>query len=194
LYEVEVWYQNACNDTRSVSFTLNILVNGQQVYVETVQPQPDQRYLTSFVVGVDGGVTPGLGGFIGTGQQLDAQTIPYQSELESALPIASGETLSGSITNDNKFDLYYFDGEAGDVVSISMEATAGRLDTTLFLIDPNGFQVAVNDDVAVGESTNSLIDEFPLPEDGRYIIIATHFGMLYGGTTGAYGVTFSRLN
>lgn len=194
LYEVEVWYQNACNDTRSVSFTLNILVNGQQVYVDTVQPLADQRYLTSFVVDVNGGVVAGQGGFIGTGQQLDAATIQYQSELESALPIASGETLSGSITNENKFDLYYFDGEAGDVVSVSMEATAGRLDTTLFLIDPNGIQIAVNDDAAVGESTDSLISEFPLPEDGRYIIIATHFGMLYGGTTGAYNITFSRLN
>lgn len=194
LYEVEVWYQNACNDTRPVSFTLNILVNGQQVYVDTVQAAPDQRYLTSFIVDVNGAVQTGPGGFIGTGQELDAQTIQYQDELESALPIASGETLSGSITNDNKFDLYYFDGEAGDVVTISMEATAGRLDTTLFLIDPNGFQIAVNDDAAVGESTNSLIREFPLPEDGRYIIIATHFGMLYGGTTGAYNITFSRLS
>jgi hypothetical protein len=194
LYEVEVWYQNQCNDTRPVNFTLTILVEGQPVFVGTGQPALDQRYLTSFVIDVNRLVTVGAGGYIGTSEALDARGMEYQSQIESARPIASGETASGNITSDKKFDLYYFDGEAGDVVTVSMETTAGRLDTTLFLIDPNGLQIAQNDDAVIGESTNSLINEFTLPEDGRYIIIATHFGMLFGGTTGTYSLTFSRLN
>lgn len=194
LYEVEVWYQNQCNDTRPVNFTLTILVNGTPVFVGTAQPGLDQRYLTSFVVDVSRQATAGPFGLIGTSQRLEAGTFDFQSQLESARPVASGERVSGSITSDKKFDLYYFDGEVGDIVTISMETSAGRLDTALFLIDPNGLQVAENDDAVVGESTNSLINEFTLPETGRYIIIATHFGMLYGGTTGAYNLTFSRLN
>ncbi len=194
LYEVEVWYQNQCNDTQPVSFTLTILVDGTPVFVGTAQPALDERFLISFVIDVNRQVTAGEFGSIGTSQRLDAGAIDFQSQLESALPIASGETLGGSLTTDKKYDLYYFDGEAGDIVTVSMETTAGRLDTTLFLIDPNGLQIAENDDAVVGESTNSLINEFTLPETGRYIIIATHFGMLYGGTTGAYNLTFSRLN
>lgn len=199
LYEVEVWYQNPCNDTRPVSFALNVLVNGNPVFTQTAQPTPNEVFLTSFVIGVDGQVQTGEGGFIGTRQQggqqqLDSTSLNYRSALPNALPITSGQTLSGSITNDDKFDLYTFEGEAGDVVTISMVATAGRLDTVLFLLDPSGFQIANNDDAVVGESTDSLISEFTLPEDGNYTIIATHFGMQYGGTTGAYDVSFSRLN
>jgi hypothetical protein len=199
LYEVEVWYQNPCNDTRSVSFALNILVNGNPVFTQTAQPTPNEVFLTSFVIGVDGQVQASEGGFIGTRQQggqqqLDSTSLDYRAALPSALPITSGQTLSGSITNDDKFDLYMFEGEAGDVVTISMVATAGRLDTVLFLLDPSGFQIANNDDAVVGESTDSLISEFTLPEDGVYTIIATHFGMQYGGTTGAYDLSFSRLN
>lgn len=198
LYEIEVWYQNPCDDTRPVSFALNVLANDTPVLTQTAQPQPFEIYVTSFIVGVDGQVISNEGGFIGTrqpgAQQLDSSSLNVQSELANAQTITSGQTVSGSITNDNKFALYRFEGEAGDVVTISLIATAGRLDTALFLLDPNGFQIADNDDAVVGESTDSLISEFTLPENGQYTIIATHFGMQYGGTTGAYDLSFSRLN
>lgn len=199
LYEVEVWYQNPCNDTRPVNFALNILVNGIPIFTETAQPNAGQVFLTSFVVGVDQQVQMSEGGFIGTRQlggiqRLDMSSLDVQSGLATAQEIFSGQTANGSITNTDKFDLYRFDGEAGDVVTISMVATAGRLDTVLFLLGPNGFQIADNDDAVVGESTDSLISEYVLPEAGQYIIIATHFGMQFGGTTGAYELAFSRLN
>lgn len=199
LYEVEVWYQNPCNDTRPVNFALNVLVDGSPVLTQTAQPTTNEVYLTSFVVGVDGQVQASEGGFIGTRQQggtqtLDSSTLDLGTELANAQVIVSGQTVNDNITNDDKFDLYTFEGEVGDVVTISMVATAGRLDTVLFLLDPNGFQIADNDDAVVGESTDSLISEFTLPEDGEYTIIATHFGMQFGGTTGAYDLAFSRLN
>jgi hypothetical protein len=75
-----------------------------------------------------------------------------------------------------------------------MQATSGTLDPTLFLIGPDGAQIAQNDDAVANEDTNSLIDDFTLPEDGQYIIIASHFGALYGGTTGVYSLTFQQLN
>jgi len=199
LYEVEVWYQNTCNDPTPVNFALNILVDGSPVFTDTELITPNQIYLTTFIIGLDDQVQPGEGGFIGmrqegVGQQLDVSSLNIRSELPDAQEIFSGQTVSGSITNDDKFNLYVFEGEAGDVVTISMVATAGRLDSVLFLLDPNGFQIADNDDAVVGEGTDSLISEFTLPESGRYTIVATHFGMQYGGTTGAYNLTFSRLN
>lgn len=199
LYEVEVWYQNPCNDPNPVSFSLNILLDGVPIFTQTAQPTPNDVFVMSFVVGVDQQVQVSQGGFIGARQQggeqrLDSSSLNIQAELASAPAIESGQTMSGSITNTNKFDVYTFQGEAGDVVTISLVATAGRLDTVLFLLDPSGFQVADNDDAVVGESTDSLISEFVLPEDGQYVIVATHFGMEYGGTTGAYDLAFSRLN
>jgi hypothetical protein len=56
----------------------------------------------------------------------------------------------------------------------------------LYLVGPSGNQLAENDDVIPGVNKNSLIANFTLPETGRYIIIATHFGALYGGTIGTY--------
>ncbi|MBZ0297963.1 MAG: pre-peptidase C-terminal domain-containing protein [Anaerolineae bacterium] len=194
LYEIEVLYQNQCNDTRSVNFNLTIRVDGQTVFADTANPTPDEWYVTSFVLDVNRNVTMDGGGFIGTRQRLNSLAIDYLPELPSAQPIESGQTLNGSITPDNKFDLYTFDAQAGDVVTISMIRNAGNLDTTLFLLDSNGSQVTFNDDVVPGDNTDSLISEFTLPQDGEYVIIATHFGLSYGGTTGTYSLAFSRLN
>ncbi|MCY4527006.1 MAG: PPC domain-containing protein, partial [Anaerolineaceae bacterium] len=114
--------------------------------------------------------------------------------LERATLLSSSERVSGSITNENKFDLYAFEGKAGDVVTVSMVATAGRLDSALALLDPQGFRLADNDDAIAGENTDSLIREHVLLEDGRYYVLATHYGMGYGGTTGSYDLLYSRLN
>lgn len=194
VYEVEVWFQSACNDNRPVTFELAIFVNGLQVFNDTASPALLERYVTSFTIDVDGSVRTDTGGFIGTSQRIDSGSLAWREQIDLAQPIVSGQPVAGSIAPDNKFDLFTFEGQAGDVVSISMVATGGRLDTALFLMDPNGFQVAENDDAVVGESTDSLVSEFTLPQDGQYIIIATHFGMQYGGTTGAYSLTFTRLN
>jgi hypothetical protein len=75
-----------------------------------------------------------------------------------------------------------------------MNNTSGTLDPTLYLIGPQGDQIAENDDAVAGENTNALISNLTLPADGQYIIIATHFGARYGGTTGTYSLTLTQLN
>lgn len=188
-YEVDVWYQNQCNDSRPVRFTLTVIVNDQVIHTDVVQPLLGEHYLTSFTIGVDGQVTPSDGGIIG-----GSETLNYQNELETARPLAGGETVTGSITPQNKFDLYVFEGAAEDVVTIGMQATSGTLDTTLYLIGPDGTEIAQNDDAVPNETTDSLISNFTLPDDGQYIIIASHFGALYGGTTGVYSLTFQQVS
>jgi hypothetical protein len=192
-YEVEIQYQNACNDTRLVTFNLFMEVNGQLVSQQTFQPTVDQRYVTSFVIDANGVVTAGEGGLMGTLQRPEAQSLNYQAQIPNAVPVQDGDSISSTITLDKKFDAYSFEGQAGDVITVNMTATGGTLDTTLYLIDPNGVQVAENDD-ANRDTTDSLISEFTLPEAGQYIIIASHFGAQYGVTTGTYTLTFSRLN
>lgn len=188
-YEIEVWYQNECNDPTPVSFNLYVSVNGQEVFSDVSQPLVGERYLTSFTVLPDGSVQPSLGGIIRGVADLN-----YSEDLEAAATIRPNEPLTGAITPDNKFDVYVFQGTAGQVVNLAMNATSGTLDTALYLIGPINTVVAENDDAVVGENTNSLIANFTLPQDGQYIIIATHFGTLYGGTTGTYQLTLTQLN
>lgn len=194
-YEVEVWYQNQCNDPNvTVQFVLNVVANGQLVQSVMQQIQPTERFLTSFLINTDGSITPGEGGIAGTSLQPDSGSLAedYVPLIETARVLTSGQTVTGSIRLNKKFDVYVFDGQAEDVVTVSMEGLNGTLDPTLFLIDPNNVQVAQNDD-ANQETTNALISEYTLPEEGRYIIIATHFGARYGVTAGDYRLTL-RLN
>ena len=80
------------------------------------------------------------------------------------------------------------------VVTVSMVASAGRLDTVLVLLDPQGFRLADNDDAVIGESTDSLIREQVLPEDGRYYVLATHLAWAMAGRLELYDLLYSRLN
>ena len=188
-YEVEVWYQNTCGDVSPVTFSLVVRVNDEVVLSTTAQPNPGQVYLTNFTVDVNGFASAGAGGFIG-----DASVLDIGSALANAIPINYGDVVSGTINQTNKFVVYTFEGEAGDQIRVGMQATAGTLDTTLFLLSPDGAQLAVNDDAVVNETTDSLIDAFTLPADGTYSIIATHYGLLYGGTSGTYNLSLTRLN
>jgi hypothetical protein len=186
-YEIEVWYQSTCNDTRPVQFNLFIEANGQtRTFTESPQftPQGGQRFVTSFTINPNGAVEFGDGGFIG-----GSETIDYFPELENALPINFGQAVPGTISPNNKFDLYVFQGTAGQNIDIAMTATGGSsLDTLVFLIGPSFLELAANDDAVIGETTDSLIDNFVLPETGEYIIIATHFGGPFGGTVGPYNL------
>jgi WD40 repeat protein/serine/threonine protein kinase len=88
-----------------------------------------------------------------------------------------GEIEAGS------FRLWQFEGNAGDVVTISVEADApvndaledfeailegGLLDVGVRLRRPSDLVLVENDDTET--STNSRIDSFTLPEDGTYTI------------------------
>ncbi len=186
VYEIEVWYQNTCDDTTPVNFGLSVNVQGQSV-INTSQPaSPNSRYMITFTVAPDGTVIAGPGGFF---SMANANTLNYQSALASATPIAYGQTVSGSITDQRRFVLYSFEGQQGDIVTIGINATGGTLDTALYLISPEGIQVTYNDDATPGENRNSVISEATLASSGTYYIIATHYGLNFGGTQGTYTLT-----
>lgn len=186
VYEVEVWYQSTCNDNTPVNFGLSVNVQGQSV-INTSQPiSPDARYMITFTVAPDGTAIAGPGGFF---SMTNASTLNYQTALGSAIPISYGQTVSGSITDQRRFVVYSFEGQQGDIVTIGMEATGGTLDPALYLISPEGIQVDYNDDVIPGENPNSVIEEATLASSGTYYIIATHYGLNFGGTQGTYSLT-----
>jgi hypothetical protein len=105
--------------------------------------------------------------------------------------------VPGSITSSERVVLYSFEGQTGDRILINMQRTGGTLDTALFLISPEGNQLANNDDIVdpvTGErNTNSAIDGVTLRSTGTYYIIATHYGLQFGGTTGTYNLTLFEL-
>ncbi len=188
-YEVEVWYQNECEDTRPVNFTLYITVNGEQLYGRPVFIQQGDRFVTSFTLNTDNTAVLSQAGIIGGSETLAG--LYTQADINAAPQVASGVPQFGNITPANKFDLYTFEADAGQVVTINMRRSQGSLDTKLFLISPIGFEIAENDDAVPGETTDSLINGFVLPESGQYLIIATHFGTIYGGTTGSYELSLT---
>ncbi len=193
-YEIEVLYQGSCNDTTPVQFVLTVVANGKVVLQKNELLNIDQRYVISYTIGLDGQITAGDGGVFGTKQKPDAASLltSVVAEMPSAPVLVNAQPSTGSIRLNNKFDVYTFDGKAGQVATIGMERLNGTLDPVLFLIGPGGDQVTQNDDAAA-DTTNSLINNYILPVDGKYTVIATHFGGQYGVTAGDYRLTL-RLN
>lgn len=189
-YEVDVWFENTCDDTSIVDFTLTVVVAGQVVLVERSNPAIGDHFVTNFTINSDGTAIAGLAGRT-TGITLN--TI----EGKARLPITPNVPVQGALTLDNAFDVYSFDGTAGQIVTVTMARAPGSiLDTNVFLLSEVGIQIANNDDAPPGSfvgatdrTTDSLITGFTLPADGEYLIVASRFGTLFGGTTGAYQLT-----
>lgn len=111
-------------------------------------------------------------------------TFEYQLSLAEAgagaggdlRSISYGETATGAIDADDptgyrgNYEPVTFEGSAGDVVTIDM---VSEDDPYLILLDPDGNEIARNDD-AFG--LNSRIARHTLPTDGEYTIVATSFG------------------
>lgn len=186
-YETEVWYQSTCNDPTPVEFTLTVIVDGEVLLQEIRQPLPNQRFVVSFTIEPDRNVIAGQGGY------TDANSSVLNYGAETPQPIGLNVPVSGTLSQANVFDVYAFEGTAGQTITIAMNAISQTLDTKLFLISPSGVEVALNDDADPllvpsnnGRTTNSLIPSYTLQESGTYLIIATRYATIYGGTIGAY--------
>lgn len=101
--------------------------------------------------------------------------------------IAYGDTVTGNITDDAPEVTFTFEGQAGDVITIAMEAVESNLDSYLILRDAAGEQLAFNDDTS--GTLNSLIGPYIVPEDGTYTVTATRCCGGSGNSTGAFELT-----
>lgn len=191
IYEIEVWYQNTCDDPAPVDANLAITVDNNIVYGTTQRITEGQRYVVAFSLNPDRTVTVGQGGFVGN----EITLLDVESIREDAQPISLDQSASGTISVDNPYDLYAFQGTAGDVVTIGMAANSQTLDTKLLLVGPTGGVVAENDDIEAAlasdnqRRTDSLINAFTLPQTGTYVIVATRYAFIYGGTIGGYSLS-----
>ena len=114
--------------------------------------------------------------------------------LAGASQISIGQTVSAALASTdctagqpNRLtafeDVYTFVARAGQRVRIEMSAT--NVDTFLYLFNPDGSLLAENDDIVLGDITDSRIpdinnpapnDYILLPQTGIYTIAATSFG------------------
>ncbi|XWX03864.1 PPC domain-containing protein [Aggregatilineales bacterium SYSU G02658] len=84
-----------------------------------------------------------------------------------------GVPFNGTITLQEPVYYFFFNGEAGDVIDLTL--TSEDFDTLIYLFSGStGERIAVDDDG--GEFFNSALLDFELPETGRYIVFATQYG------------------
>lgn len=112
---------------------------------------------------------------------------PAITPQPAALLLAYGETGSAAITDAEYAQRWTFEGQAGDVIALVMARTLdadGGLDGYLVLEGPDGTTLLEVDDAH--DSVMPAIDDYTLPVDGTYTIIATRFGFADGLSTGGY--------
>ncbi len=125
-----------------------------------------------------------------TGSLLAALAMALPALAQAGTPIAYGQSVSGAITAEAPEVFYTFQGRAGEVITVAMSAVQPGLDSYVRLITPDGTEL-VDDDT--GGNLDSLLGPYTLPADGTYTVVATRFGGLQGGSTGAYTLVVSQV-
>jgi hypothetical protein len=174
--------------------TFSVYVNGQY------SAQFTDETLTEGKVGIMGGTLEGSEESTCTFSNTFVYNLDLSQQPETTLtgegtPIAyeAESTANGTIGGNNTRVSYTFTGTAGDVVSVAVIRTSGDLDPLVILLDPNGNEIARNDDTDAfeeGPTRDAAIFYITLPVDGEYTIIATRYQEEVGLTEGDFRIVF----
>lgn len=185
-YTAWVWHQNVCGSMDAVPFTLSISVNGEESLVFTSDEEtmlmPDQRFEAAVRIFENGSsiLNPG---------RISQPTAQQRASQGGDILILYGQNLTGTLNNDVYARFYQFRGEANDEITIRVERLTGNLDAIVVLRDDRDNTLAINDDFS-GSKDAQLT--FILPDDGRYVIGVTRYGVRDGRTTGDYRLTLEH--
>jgi len=126
------------------------------------------------------------GCFYKSGQQPKCLNALITSDNNPATLISIGQTVYGEINPAGEIDIYYFDGTAGQEVTIEMFRQSGNVDPVFKLYYPNGSCCLTSGDDEAGYPNARRIVR--LPNSGRYQIDAMSYdAMSYSRSqTGAY--------
>ena len=197
-YEVIVYYEQACDAlTASVGFQVDVTVNGQlSGRIENVLTPVGQArqniYVARFEVGAEGETVVSAGGAY-PAASLTQLPSGFDRGASVTTPILRDLPVAAEITNAQPFLAYTFSANADDIVTLGMQAIDGNLDPFLQLLDPAGNVVYFNDDAGDG-TTNSQISSARLFSSGTYTVIATRYGMDFGGTVGQFQLSLSGVS
>ena len=142
-------------------------------------------------VGGDSGVSQGTFSISFTQESANSGSVVVAGDCPAnTAAIAPGDTLSGTVSDDNYFVSYCFTANEGDVVSFTAEATAGDLDTLLIVTNPDVTTNFAENDDCPGEGTNSCL-ELDIPTTGTYLVAVGRFGTETGLTTGDFALDYA---
>lgn len=113
-----------------------------------------------------------------------------QQETLPGNTIFYGQTMSGTLTSEQFFDLWRFEGVTDDAIEVRMTASGGLL-PLVGLLDPSGTLVMRSED---GTLDGTVVLTYTIPADGTYTIVATRVGREQGTTTGQYTVSLNWTN
>lgn len=126
----------------------------------------------------------------------DEEAAPEPEPTDQSMPegtaymgeLAPDAPATGQLDDEIYVDVYSFEGQAGQMVTITMVGEGG-LDAYLGLMDPADEVIAEDDDSAGGTDAQIAIE---LPDSGEYLILATRVGLDAGTTSGGYTLTISE--
>jgi hypothetical protein len=110
---------------------------------------------------------------------------PSPSDPDDGRTINYDDALDGTVSPAYDRDDYYFDGSAGQAITIRMDKRNSSLDSYVELYGPDGRLVGQDDDN--GGNLNSRL-AITLNQNGRHKIIARGYSM----STGGYRLSLSR--
>lgn len=120
----------------------------------------------------------------GTISQVSTPTpVPTRAPLEQ-VTIGYGQSLDGTLTSNDAAAEYSFEGQQGELVTITLTSSDFDAYLTLQLADGPGGEL-IDDDDSAG-NLNARIEDFELPATGTYLIRAGSYG---GGAAGSYNLT-----
>jgi hypothetical protein len=112
--------------------------------------------------------------------------------FQGGTPLSFGESASGTLDDKTFRQIYTFEGNADEVITVTMSRIEGDLDPYLLLTDEQGTILAFSDDD--GPGMDARIESKRIPASGRYFVIATRFGQEHGSTTGTYTLLLERVS
>ncbi len=110
---------------------------------------------------------------------------------QTAFPLLLGDAVDGTITGDQAKRYYRFQASANDLITVRMTRSGGSLDSFVTITDANLVVLASDDDGGGGQ--NARIDQFQVPADGVYYIVASRFEGDSAPTAGGYRLELQSL-
>lgn len=120
-------------------------------------------------------------------QGRNGSTGPFRlTVIDVRAPLRDG-TAQNAIDQNGEVDVFEFDGEADEVVKLTMRPTDDDpMDAQLGLLKTDGGQIDFVDDAFAGDAETILA---VLPEGGTYVVVARGFT----GSTGGYEIRLDSL-
>ena len=91
--------------------------------------------------------------------------------------LEDGQSVNGEFEGDITGRLYAFSATEGNIVTISMTQITPELDPYLVLMGARG-EVLTDDDDSGDLEFSSRIQNFVIPEDGSYFVLASAYAYL----------------